>query len=201
MPPWLHFFSLEDSFYWCDPRRGLAVIHRFKKLKTPRPQCTRWPGSSSRGPGPEPHGSGSGLFCCSALLPAGPQCGWLHEPGREEGEKRCLISNVRGTQQLNLRCCFQMFPWIIGGRGNRTQMFESNPPKRQKEKKATNLPPRVLLMQYEMNWVKNFVPILRWWPKWTAKAWPRIVIKSHSHILHFICVCVCVCLWKSPSLL
>lgn len=58
------------------------------RRKTSRPRRRRWPGWRCPGPGPGPRGSGSWPFCCSALPPAGPRCGWLHAPEVEVGWKK-----------------------------------------------------------------------------------------------------------------
>lgn len=191
----MFFFFLKTAF---TDVRGLAVVHTFKKLKTPRPRCTRWAGSSSRGPGPGPHGSGSGLFCCSALLSAGPQCGWLHGPEREEGEERCLISNVRGTQQLNSLCCFQMFLPIMGGGGaNEHRCLSPTLQKDKRKKKSNQLSPscsfnaiwdelrsQELRIHFKMmTWVDRKSP---------AKNRNQITLPHTPFYL-----CVCACMWKS----
>lgn len=58
--------------------------------KKPQPLCRQWRGWWPRGRVPEPRGSVSWLFCCSALPPYGPRCGWLHGP---EGEEENIVRN------------------------------------------------------------------------------------------------------------
>lgn len=116
---------------------GRFSCHEQKQRKTGRPQCRRWPGWSSRGPGPGPRGSGSWLFCCFFLLPAGPQRGWLPGPERERGRD----IRLEIFKEDNCWTVSVVYRWVFfmdnGGGITHRCSVESNPKRRQKEKPTT----------------------------------------------------------------